>query len=103
MKTKKDSTIEDLVIIRKLELIRNYANESIKEIRNAPEKAILSELMKALYQLDTHYKDYCEECDEDYGYEKGTHYREDMNMKWYIEGLQWHEVSLLLRELKKLK
>lgn len=83
-----------------LKKAKQYLDNVIVKLDEAPEKIEIAELIAACQKLDNYYADFCEEIDEEYGDEKGTAYKNGFSLEFYIESDNWHEISLALRRLK---
>ena len=84
-----------------LESAERMIKEARQELKDAPEKAALVELINSCESLDRHYKKYCEEVDYMNGDEPGTAYEGGFSMEYYIEGDWWQTISEALRVLRK--
>jgi len=87
------------MITNELGRVKKIISNVINEIKTAPEKELIIELIKACKTLDEYYKEWCEEQDSDTGDSKGTCYRKGTFMEFYIESCAWHNISLQLRKL----
>jgi len=87
------------MITNKLNRAKNLINNAIEQIKSAPEKEAVVELIEACQALDVQYKEWCKEQDEDTGEPNGTCYNEGTSMEFYIESDDWHNISLQLRKL----
>lgn len=56
-------------------------------------------MLQAVRVLDEHYKEFCNEFDENDGSSEGTTYKQGINIEFYIEADLWHDVSLALRKI----
>lgn len=87
-----------------LEEATRLIQEVAKSLEDSPEHE-KSQAAKFLIEkceiIEERYKEYCEECDDSFGYEPGTSYKEGVNMEFYIESSDWHQISLALRVLAK--
>jgi len=89
------SEIEDSLIRAK-----NLIDISLNDLRTAPEKADISELLDQIQKLDDHYKRWCDEYDKLQGEEIGTTYKHGVCLEYYIEAEWWHDISLAFRKIK---
>jgi len=89
------------MITNKLNMAKNLINNAIEEIKNAPEKESIIELIASCQALDVYYKEWCKEQDEDTGDPVGTCYKEGTSMEFYIESDDWHNISIQLRKLNR--
>jgi len=90
------SEVEDNLIRAK-----NLIDVSLNDLRTAPEKADISELLDQVQKLDNYYKEWCDEFDTDDEAELGTTYRDGIWVEFQIEADWWHEISLAFRKLRK--
>jgi len=72
-----------------------------EDLKNAPEKANITELMEACEKLDRYYKSrFCAEIDSEYGEEPGTTYEDGISLEFQIEADWWHDISVALRNFR---
>lgn len=90
------SEIEDNLIRAK-----NLIDTSLSDLRSAPEKADISELLDNVQKLDNYYQQYCDEIDETAGDEIGSTYRDGISLEFYIEAEWWHDISLAFRKFRR--
>lgn len=75
-----------------------------EDLKNAPEKADIVELMEACERIDRYYKNrFCVEMDAEYGEDEGTTYEDGISLEFYIEADWWHDISVVLRKLRVVK
>jgi hypothetical protein len=87
----------------KLFRIQNITQSAIDDLladENIAGNDAVRELIARCRDIDEHYKEYCAECDVNWGEEPGTSYKEGVNMEFYIESSDWHDISLELRKLE---
>jgi hypothetical protein len=87
-------------IIFRLEYIEKQIRTIKSIIETCPDLLALTEIIKTCKEIDDYYKEFCEQRDEAEGEEKGTNYRDGVNMEFYIEGLDWYTISVALRRLE---
>jgi len=87
-------------MIDKLKRIKSLTDSILKDIENVPEKAAISNLLKALQLIEDYYKSWCREHDDDTGDAPGTTYKNGTFIEFYIESDWWHDVSKELRKWK---
>jgi len=84
-------------VVSKLKVSTQIIQGVIDQLNEAPEKAAISDLIKILKEIDGNYQYECEAIDDQIGTDDGKLYEIGMNNEFYIEGLTWHKISLLLR------
>lgn len=85
----------------KLEMANKWLTNAIESLDNLPTEAVIADLIEAVESIDSYYKDWCDEMDEDNGDEIGTAYENSAYIEFYIEADWWHKVSLALRKIKE--
>lgn len=90
-----------MTIKDKLNYARTQITSAIKDLTEAETIGDISSLIRACQQLDEQYEEMCDDWDIQHGDEPGTTYKTGLNIEFYIEGLDWHDVSLALRKLSK--
>jgi len=87
-----------------LERAQHLIQRAIDDLKEAPEKETIAELLDACEAVDRHYKErFCHECDLDYGEEEGTTYEHGISLEFYIEADWWHDISKAIRKLRPVK
>ena len=78
-----------------------YAKRKIadleEELERLPDIQAMADLIVACEALDSSYKRWCEEADED----DRTTYNEGANVEFYVEAVDMHDMSIALRRLIK--
>lgn len=86
-----------------LKQIQRYADSALAELDRTPQQEAIMELMETCQKIDDYYRDYfCEEFkemdgDDIYNSEGGV------NVEFYIEADDWHDISKALRKIKQLQ
>ena len=85
-----------------LEIALAYIKSAQEDFKNLPEASAINLLLTALEPIEEKYIDWCAEQDEYEDVPEGTTHKSKsgVSMEFYIESLDWHQVS---RELQKLK
>ena len=88
-------------LVDRLETTKNMIQQGIDLINEIPKEASLVDLSQALKQIDANYKYECDSIDELTGIEYNGKplYEIGMNSEFDVGGLNWHRISLLLRQL----
>jgi len=87
--------------IRRIRNILDHSEKVIAETDALSRTLHIRDLVEKLQAIDDYYKNCCDETDYECGETPGTTYEEGTSIEFYIESSDWHEVSLILRELKK--
>lgn len=87
-------------VIENIKTARYYLDNIVKEIEKAPEKTSIIRLISLCKMIDERYKEACNDIDGLMEEPIGTKYRNGMNSEFYIEGLDWHMVSLALDKIE---
>lgn len=88
-------------IVKDLTVAKTYIESVIQEIEERPKEFEQAELIKKLRLIDDIYKEDCESIDSVIRTEdEPSLYDKGMNNEFTIEGFAWHEISLILRDLK---
>ena len=72
----------------------------LEDLKSAPEKENIVDLIKACELIDEKYQEMCSEFDRDDKLIPGTTYTHGINIEFYIEANWWHDVSEALRKLR---
>ena len=86
-------------IIDEIERITILSRSVVTDLKKAPEKEAIVSLLQVCQELDLYYQEYCRDDELEYYRDKKNTYELGLNMEFYIEGSQWHEVSIALRKL----
>lgn len=85
----------------KIRFIQKTSEAVLADLKVAPEKSTISNLLRACEAVDQRFQEFCAEFDQQDGLEPGTTYREGVPpMEFYIESSDWEEISLELRKLR---
>lgn len=90
-------------IQQKLTSIINNAQSVLDDVGSdnlLEQNEAIRELIDACLTIESYYKTFCNECDEDWGEKPGTCYNQGVSMEFYIESDWWHDASLALRKLE---
>ena len=86
----------------KIGFIRTTADAVLADLKAAPDRTDIIELLEACEQCDEKYRNLCFEFDERDGVAPGTNYNEGgLSIEFYIEALDWEDISKALRKLRK--
>lgn len=101
--TQSSASFIDMTIKTDLKIAHSYITAVLERIE-ANEKVSetsLVDLIRACERVDAYYKQFCAECDADWGDDEGSAYRDGVSLEFQIEADWWHSISLALRKLKE--
>ncbi len=89
--------------IENLKTINNQLTNVIKTLEqvNAAKLGLVADLIGACQEIDTEYKDFCNEIDDENEQEIGITYAKGISVEWQIEADWWHPISKILNKINE--
>ena len=81
-----------------LQKVAGLEEWALKDLEADENIGAMPDLLRALLALEEHYKEFCLSMDDNYQEPDGTTYRDGINIEFYIEASDWHDISVALRK-----